>query len=182
MLQDVGVGECHCKAMHKEVSRWLAVQLPPGDNAPASGNDMARWNRTGKSVFAIGMVTVIYFGLAEWSKRSYVERRPDGKVVIRLFRPYEKFGETPFGVIAREPARGSLNDLADSVDNLERSPAVIYEDAYPLPGPGHSKHEDVAHIGHGRYSHWRGQGYVFSASDGSDPNTNGRSYWVVLPY
>ena len=137
-------------------------------------------NRIAKSVAAL-VVIAAYFGLAEWSKRSYVDTRPDGKTVIRLLRPYERFADSTFGVIAREPLHGSLNDLADSVDNNERSPVVIYEDGKPL-GPAHCRHEDVGVFGYGCFSHWRGQGYVFSSSDNSDPNTNGRVYWVVIPH
>jgi len=44
----------------------------------------------------------------------------------------------------------------------------------------HTIHGDIAKQGSGRYSHW-GNSLVFSASDNSDPNTNGRSYWVVQP-
>jgi len=44
----------------------------------------------------------------------------------------------------------------------------------------HAIHGDIAKQGNGRYSHW-GNSLVFSASDNSDPNTNGRSYWVVQP-
>jgi len=137
-------------------------------------------NRTAKSVAAL-VVIAAYFALAEWSKRSYVDIRPDGKTVFRLLRPYEKFSTSTFGVIAREPAQGSLNELADSVDNITRSPVVIYEDDKPL-AIAHCRHDDVGFFGWGCFSHWRGQGYVFSSSDNSDPNTNGRSYWVVIPH
>jgi hypothetical protein len=32
----------------------------------------------------------------------------------------------------------------------------------------------------GRFSHW-GDGLHFSASDNSDPRTNGRSYTIIVP-
>jgi len=51
-------------------------------------------------------------------------------------------------------------------------------------------HRDIQEIGRGRYSHWNDnpesgwrtiRGMLFSASDNSDPRTNGRHYWAVLP-
>jgi hypothetical protein len=141
---------------------------------------MLHWNRATKIIFALGAIAA-YFALAAWSKESFVDFTPKGKVVVRLYRPYEKFGKATRAVISHEwTPRGSLEALADSADDNERSPVVIYEDGRPL-GPGHSPHEDIANNGHGRYSHWRGQGFVFSASDNSDPNTNGRHYWAVVP-
>jgi arylsulfatase A-like enzyme len=52
----------------------------------------------------------------------------------------------------------------------------LLEDGREL-GPAHSPHEDVREQGSGRYSHWKGR-LFFSTSDGSDPNTNGRSYAI----
>src|SRR5262249_24740104 len=45
-------------------------------------------------------------------------------------------------------------------------------------GPAHTKPEDVAAFGQGRYVHWGGV-LFFSASDNSDPNSNDRSYKLV---
>ena len=139
------------------------------------------WNRTSKTICALAAIAA-YFALAEWSKATYVDFTPKGKTVIRLYRPLEKFGEGTLAVIGHESTTlESLEDLADSADNNQRSPVLIYENGRLL-GPGHSKHEDIAHDVGGRYSHWRGQGYLFSASDNTDPNTNGRFYWAVVPY
>ena len=46
-----------------------------------------------------------------------------------------------------------------------------------LLGPDHAGHADIRQAGGGRYSHW-GTGLWFSASDSSDPRTNGRSYAI----
>jgi hypothetical protein len=141
---------------------------------------MLPWNRTSKAIYALAAIAA-YFALAQWSKATYVDYTPKGKAVVRLYRPFERFGDSTLAVIAHEwTTRGSLDDIADSADNNQRSPVLIYEDGHLL-GPGHSYHVDIASVGQGRYSHWRGQGYVFSASDNSDPNTNGRSYWAVVP-
>ena len=66
----------------------------------------------------------------------------------------------------------------DSADQ-RRSRLVVLENGRPL-GPGHSVHEDIRRSGAGRYSHW-GDGLYFSASDNSDPRSNGRTYAVAYP-
>jgi pectate lyase len=50
----------------------------------------------------------------------------------------------------------------------------IYENGQEL-GPAHSLHADIRQQGDGRFSHW-GNTLYFSASDNSNPLTNGRSY------
>lgn len=55
----------------------------------------------------------------------------------------------------------------------------LQEDGRSL-GPMHALHDDIRKIGGGVYSHWNEQLY-FSASDNSDPRTNGRSYLVTAP-
>jgi hypothetical protein len=49
-----------------------------------------------------------------------------------------------------------------------------------LLGPAHSDHKIIWTDGRGRFSHWS-TFIVFSASDNSDPNTNGRTYKMVQP-
>jgi hypothetical protein len=75
----------------------------------------------------------------------------------------------------------SLPGLERVSDNAEetpyRSPLVICENNRPL-GPAHAIHLDIRESGRGRFSHW-GSDFVFSTSDNSDPNTNGRSYLVI---
>jgi len=55
----------------------------------------------------------------------------------------------------------------------------VFEDGKEL-GPGGAMHEDVRKRGLGAYSHWDagewGFRVYFSASDNSDPSTNGRKY------
>jgi len=144
------------------------------------GRAMLQWNKTTKSIGALVAIAA-YFALSLWSQASYVDYTPKGKTVVRLYRPFERFGTSKLAAIAHEgTTRGSLNDIADSADNNERSPVVIYENGRLL-GPGHSRHADIAQLGEGRYWHWRGQGYVFSASDNTDPSTNGRYYFAVIP-
>jgi hypothetical protein len=82
-----------------------------------------------------------------------------------------------------------LIKYADNDPGNQRSPIVLYENLRPL-GPPHSVHSDIQEIGHGRYSHWNDnpnsgwrtiRGVLFSTSDNTDPRTNGRRYWAVLP-
>jgi hypothetical protein len=60
------------------------------------------------------------------------------------------------------------------------SEVVLLEDGKPL-GPAHSAHADIRKEGQGRYSHWGARTFWFSASDNSDPRTNGREYKAVYP-
>ena len=69
---------------------------------------------------------------------------------------------------------------ADNNSNPTGSLLRLIEDGVEL-GPAHSLHDDVRTSGHGRFSHWSGVGGAneavrFSASDNSDPRTNGRTY------
>jgi hypothetical protein len=52
----------------------------------------------------------------------------------------------------------------------------LLEDGRPL-GPAHVSHDDIRKSGNGRFAHW-GPRLYFSASDSSDPRSNGRSYTV----
>jgi hypothetical protein len=138
------------------------------------------WTKPNKLIWA-AVVIAIYLSLALWLKYSYVDLRPKGQEVVLLIRPFERFGTSRIGVIARNWIPAIKFDDADSADNNNRSPMVVYENQRLL-GPAHSVHADIAQIGMGRYSHWVGQGFVLSASDNTDPNLNGRAYWAALPY
>ncbi|MBI9034840.1 MAG: hypothetical protein JEZ03_10260 [Bacteroidales bacterium] len=67
---------------------------------------------------------------------------------------------------------------ADNLGNLYISKLVLLEDGTPL-WYRHMIHDDIRKIGLGRYSHWN-EGLIFSTSDNSDPNTNGRTYQIVF--
>jgi hypothetical protein len=122
----------------------------------------------------------IYFALAA-HQIAYVPPSPPmpaGKTVVRLWPPFEMLGHAAFA--RRQLA--ALGDVGDREDVEEdtRSPVVVYEDLQPL-GPPHSNFGDISNLGAGRFTHWQRQGITFSASDNSDPNTNGRRYWAVVP-
>jgi hypothetical protein len=139
---------------------------------------MLLWNRTGKVVCVLAAIAA-YFALAGWSRKSYVDRTPAGKMAFHLNRPFERYGD--LGVVSSQlKTLQSMEALADSDDNNQRSPLLLYENDRLL-GPAHSSHEDIAVLGGGRYSHWKRHGILFSSSDKSDPSSNGRSYWAVVP-
>lgn len=70
-------------------------------------------------------------------------------------------------------------DFGEDGDSTTRNSSGIrlLEDGKEL-GPGRSIHADIRAQGKGRYSHWTRYVLYFSASDNSDPRTNGRKYEV----
>jgi len=77
--------------------------------------------------------------------------------------------DLPHSAIGRE-----LGGIADDVDQQRRSPLRLFEDDKPL-SPAHSLHCWIRELGEGRYSHWQNR-LLFSTSDNTNPNTNGRVY------
>ena len=67
--------------------------------------------------------------------------------------------------------------VSDSQSNNSASTLRVFEDGIEL-GDAHSVHQDIRDFGSGRFSHWGGQLY-FSASDSSDPGSNGRVYTYI---
>ena len=89
----------------------------------------------------------------------------------------------PFPVLeghAYKAALPSLANLSDSNAKLFYSPASLCEDNEIL-GPPHTFHAEIVKTGFGRFSHF-GDSVIFSSSDNSDPNSNGRQYVIVIPY
>src|SRR5262249_18897266 len=68
----------------------------------------------------------------------------------------------------------ALVRFADDEAHRQRSTLALYEDGHSLPRC-HSPIEDIKDLGGGRYAHWKDR-LFFSATDGSDPNTNRRCY------
>lgn len=130
--------------------------------------------------WAGALLFAFYFSGAIWLKSSYqVPPVPaDTRLVVRLQRPFPAFLEGNLAFIATEP---SLNHFADSEGGNASSPVILYENGTAL-GPPHAVHVDIFEKGGGLFSHWRNSdGFIFSTSDGTDPNTNGRHYWAVVP-
>ena len=73
----------------------------------------------------------------------------------------------------RLPADVPLGDT----ETFQDVSTLLLEDGHLL-GPAHTPHAEIWERGGGRYSHW-GPAIYLSASDNSDPNTNGRRYVAV---
>ena len=72
-----------------------------------------------------------------------------------------------------------FEELGDHSTEPSRSAMILLEDGRALR-PRHAVHEDIRRLGSGRYSHWTSY-LIFSTSDNSDPNENGRSYEIAFP-
>ena len=133
-----------------------------------------QWNKRTKWAYAL-TGTALYFFAALGLKYSYVPPGiPPGEKVA-LHRPFFKVEKYAF--VATTP---ELSASADSVNDNTRSQLLLYEDDRLL-GPAHTiPHAEIAKMGLGRYSHWDNM-IVFSTSDKTDANGNGRTYWAVLP-
>ena len=92
---------------------------------------------------------------------------------VTLEKPYIHNGGYAYAV--------NLSRLQLESDNLEdafQSRLVLLENGVPLWGR-HSTHEEIRNKGLGLYSHWN-DALIFSTSDNSDPNSNGRNYeWAI---
>ena len=67
-------------------------------------------------------------------------------------------------------------DIPSDLTAPSASALVLYENNIRLV-PAHAPHEAIRQVGAGAYSHW-GKDLFFSASDNSDPNSNGRQYSI----
>jgi hypothetical protein len=72
-----------------------------------------------------------------------------------------------------------LSSFGDTAEWATRSPAVMCEDDHQI-GPGHAPFLEIVQKGAGRFSHYNDM-VVFSSSDNTDPNSNGRRYKIVIP-
>jgi hypothetical protein len=106
---------------------------------------------------------------------------PVGARSWRLNPPFQADGAT--GWTARlhmAPALAGLEAVADNLEHPYRSPLQFFEDGRPL-GPAHALHALIRSEGRGRFSHWGPQQVLlFSTSDNSDPNRNGRVYTIGI--
>lgn len=68
----------------------------------------------------------------------------------------------------------NFGTTGDSNSQPTISKLRVFEDGREL-GPAHSLHATIRNTGKGAFSHW-GNSLIFSASDNTDPRTNGRKY------
>ncbi len=95
---------------------------------------------------------------------------------IAMPRPFHAAGGFAYAINLPPELASSADDATDHM----RSRVMVYENGEPL-GIAHCMHEAIRQHGGGRFSHW-GADLVFSASDNSDPNTNGRTYEYCANY
>jgi hypothetical protein len=135
---------------------------------------MINWGLNAK-IGAVIAFLAVYFPIALCLKYTYQPLPAGVAVVAELKRPFFKFSKDGYDFASAAPA---LDELADFNDAGERSPFILYENERPL-GPAHAMHADIAKLGHGRFSHWKGVGFIMSSSDGTNPTSNGRRYSVA---
>ena len=111
----------------------------------------------------------IYFPVALYLKFSYVPQ-PDLPKAAQLSGPFRRVNQTAW----RASLPLKLDAIADVSWGPTRSTLVLLENGHPL-GPPHAGWSAI----NGGYWHLLGEGLIFSASDNSDPNTNGRTYSVT---
>lgn len=121
-----------------------------------------------QSLKVVLVIFAIYFPVALYLRYDYIPQ-PDPPKAAILTGPFLKLDDTAY-----QAAAPKIDAYADVDWGPTRSTVVLSEDGKPL-GPGHSPRN----VANGRYSHWRGYGIIFSASDNSNPNTNGRIYSVT---
>jgi hypothetical protein len=118
------------------------------------------------------VIVIVSFAGTTFLLNYFVPRCPSGAAYP--FKP--PFAKAGTGAAYIVPAP-SLEALSDSGATPTRSTYVVCENGYSL-GPGHTVHVEIGTKGQGRFSHW-GPVFIFSASDNSDPNTNGRTYRAI---
>jgi hypothetical protein len=136
---------------------------------------------TPRMTLLIAISAIVVCGLLAWAQRA-TDVTPRGSLVVALYPPY--LHEAGMAWLAQRILPFDEKLLLPYADDPHEegghSPVMIYEEGKPL-GPPHSNFAQISKLGHGRFTYWIDQGLIFSTSDGSDPNHNGRRYWVVVP-
>jgi hypothetical protein len=101
-----------------------------------------------------------------------VSQQPDQRLLREEFLAQDIRPDGGVGYVARV----RLNRSGDKSGGP--SLCRLLEDGKTLPHP-RSLHNEIRESGRGRYSHWTETSVYFSASDSTDPRTNGRKYELV---
>lgn len=138
---------------------------------PASSN-----TSTWRDSVAVVLVSLYLLGVGSW---LILTRRIAAPSFLRIFRAlaHRPYAGTVSGI---QPDMGhcfSARLPSYLLSDLESASSLaLFEDDRPL-GPAHVSHDELRASGGGRFSHW-GPRLYFSASDNSDPRSNGRRYTV----
>jgi hypothetical protein len=122
-------------------------------------------------VLGSASAVIVVFWVTVFALNYFIPLCPMGAAVL-LKAPFYTYAAGGSAYIAEAP---SLRSAGDSSEKPEQSTYLVCENRHPL-GPAHSEHADISTKGKGRFSHWSLAGFIFSTSDNSDPNTNGRIY------
>ncbi|MCK1382444.1 hypothetical protein IVB33_39515 [Bradyrhizobium sp. 24] len=121
------------------------------------------------------VVTAAYLPIAFHLDATY---KPSGDADV-LHRPFTKIG--PNAYLSYHKIAGAKGDIPN---DLRRATLALTENGLAL-GPPHIPEAEVSALGGGRYIFLQTGNdppvLVFSASDNSDPNTNGSVYRVTDP-
>jgi hypothetical protein len=117
------------------------------------------------------LAVIAVFWVTVFALNYFIPFCPSGPAYA-LQAPFQKHGAGGAAYIAAAPL---LKSDSDTSEGPTRSTYLVCENRYAL-GPAHSLHTDISTKGKGRFSHWGPDGFIFSTSDNSDPNTNGRIY------
>ncbi|MBR0828179.1 hypothetical protein JQ596_21825 [Bradyrhizobium manausense] len=121
-----------------------------------------------------------YVAAAAYFHASYVDPRPKGRIVVQLLPPFQHEAGHAFSGQGRPGEYAAVTPFADEPSEEGPSRTAIYEDGRMLGG-GHSTFRDIRDLGQGRFLYLKGRPVYFSSTDNSDPNTNGRKYWIAVP-
>jgi hypothetical protein len=125
------------------------------------------------------LIVPLYSAAAALSEWLYHDPRPPGRIATPLLRPFK--WQAGFAFTATFfPDQTEILTFADDTASAPTSALRIYENGKPLALP-RSNYGDISRIGNGHFAFWKDQGLIFSTSDNSDPNANGRQYWAVIP-
>ena len=125
------------------------------------------------------VAAVGYFAAAAYFHASFIDPRPKARIVVQLLPPFRHEAGHAFSARGRPGEYAAVAPFADEPREEGFSRSVVYEDGQML-GAGHSSFGAIRDLGQGRFLHLPGPVY-FSSTDNSDPNTNGRRYWLAIP-
>lgn len=150
------------------------VPLPHGDALHAD-------IRTHTGMYSV-WGTQVYWSSSDGSDcntngRDYTLVIPQAEARTGTFALDRPFGSR--GALAAVSRLPTPAVVAMRADPLVRACSVVLEDGVPLPHPN-AQHQAISDQGAGRYSIWDTAVY-FSATDGSDPRHNGRTYEIAVP-
>src|SRR6185437_6658743 len=133
------------------------------------------WLDSQPKLVAAVIAVMLLAELAMLAHRAQHWRDPDASI---LRPPFHPAGTNTLGYWT-----GLVIPFADTDDNGHRASLRLYENGVRL-GPANASASDIENKGQGRYRYVQanmGRILIFSTSDNSDPNTNGRTYFVDDP-